>query len=153
MSKGFSVALLVLLLAAFASTSAQPRRGPRGRAYTRAEVNELIKAAEDRSDRFVKLFDQALDKSALDGTNREDRINDRCKDLEKAMDKLRSEFDRKESYIETKPEMADVLRIASEINVVMLRRQLRADVEEEWILLRRQLNILANVYYLPLLRN
>ena len=34
---------------------AQLRRGARGRVYTKAEVNELIKNAEDRSGRFVKL--------------------------------------------------------------------------------------------------
>jgi hypothetical protein len=145
-------AVLILVLLTTIATSAQ-RRGPRGRAYTRAEVNELIKTSEDRSDRFVKLFDKAIDKSALDGTEREDQINQRCKDLEKAMDKLRSEFDRKESYLETKPEMTAVLRVATDINAVMIRRRLRADAESEWLLLRRQLNILASVYYLPLLRN
>jgi hypothetical protein len=150
LKRGLVVLLLVLTVMGIADAQ---RRGPRGRAYTRAEVNDLIKAAEDRSDRFVRLFDRAMDKSALDGTHREDRMNERCKDLEKAMDKLRSEFDRKESYIETKPEMTEVLRIASDINGVMIHRKVRADVEAEWVALRRQLNILASVYYLPLLRN
>jgi len=68
------------------------------------------------------------------------------------VDKLRSEFDRKENYPETKPEMREVLNIASEINAVMLRRNLRADVEEEWRLLRREVSVLASVYYLPGLR-
>ena len=42
--------------------------------------------------------------------------------ISKTMDKLRSEFDRKENYPETKPERREVLNIASEINAVMLRR-------------------------------
>ena len=100
----------------------------------------------------MKHLDRALDKSALDGSNREDRINDRAKDLEKALDKLRSEFDRKENYPETKPEMREVLSIASDINGVMLRRALPAGVEEEWRMLRRELNVLASVYFLPGLR-
>ena len=145
--------LLVLALGLLAlPVEAQPRRGPRGRIYTRAEVNELIKTAEDRSDRFMKLFDKALDKSVLDGTQREDRLNDRVKDFEKALDKLRKEFDKRESYIDSKPQMQDVLTIARDINAVMLRRNLRADVEEEWAALRRELNVLASVYYLPGLR-
>ena len=124
--------LLVLVLGLLAlPIAAQNRRGPRGRVYTKAEVNELIKVTENRSDRFIKLFDKALDKSALDGSQREDRINERAKDFEKAMDRLRKEFDKKESYIETKPEMRQVLAVAREINEVMLRRSLRADVEEE----------------------
>jgi hypothetical protein len=44
------------------ANSGQVRRGPRGRVYTKPEVNELIQRAEDRSDRFLKLFDKALDK-------------------------------------------------------------------------------------------
>jgi len=145
--------LLVLALGLLTlPVEAQVRRGPRGRIYTRAEVNELIKTAEDRSDRFKKLFDKALDKSVLDGTQREDRLNERVKDFEKAMDKLRKEFDKRESYIDTKPQMQDVLTIARDINAVMLRRNLRADVEEEWAALRRELNVLASVYYLPGLR-
>jgi hypothetical protein len=128
------------------------RRGPRGRVYTKNEVNDLIKRAETRSDVFVKLFDRALDKSALDGTRKEDRLNERAKDLEKAMDKLRHEFDRKESYIDTKPEMQRVLNTASEINRVMLNRRMRGDAEQAWFELRRELNVLASVYYLPGLR-
>ena len=148
----FSVAVSLLLLIALGMPLMAQRRGPRGRIWTKPEVNQLIKNAEDRSDSFIKLFDKALDKSALDGSHREDHLNDRAKDLEKAMDKLRSEFDRKENYPETKPEMIKVLNISSEINAVMLRRTLRADVEEEWRLLRRELNVLASVYYLPGLR-
>jgi hypothetical protein len=93
-----------------------------------------------------------LDKSALDGSHREDQLNERAKDFEKAMDKLRSEFDKRESYVETKPQMQEVLDVARDINGVMLRRNLRADVEGEWIALRRELNILASVYYLNGLR-
>jgi len=145
--------LLVLTLGLLAvPVQAQVRRGPRGRVYTKPEVNELIKRAEDRSDRFLKLFDKALDKSVLDGSHREDQLNERAKDFEKAMDKLRSEFDKRENYAETKPQMQGVLDVARDINAVMLRRNLRADVEEEWIALRRELNILASVYYLNGLR-
>jgi hypothetical protein len=147
---------MMLLLLVFGLVAlpvqAQVRRGPRGRVYTRAEVNDLIKVAEDRSDRFMKLFDKALDKSALDGSQREDNLNERAKDFEKAMDKLRKEFDKTESYLQTKPEMQNVLSIARDINAVMLRRNLRADVEEEWVALRRELNVLASVYYLNGLR-
>ena len=48
--------------------------------------------------------------------------------------------------------MQAVLDVARDINGVMLRRNLRADVEEEWVALRRELNILASVYYLNGLR-
>ena len=148
-----SKVLLVLVLGLLViPVAAQNRRGPRGRVYTKAEVNELIKIAEDRSDRFIKMFDKALDKSGIDGTEREDRMNERAKDFETAMDHLRKEFDKRESYIDTKPQMRVVLNVAREINEVMLRRSLRSDVEQEWVVLRRELNVLASVYYLTGLR-
>jgi hypothetical protein len=65
------------------------------------------------------------------------------------MDELRKEFDRRESYIVRKPEMRGVLNSASEINRVMLARWLGSAAETEWIALRRELNELASVYYLP----
>lgn len=68
------------------------------------------------------------------------------------MDELRHEFDRKESYIETKPEMRRVLNIAAEINRVVLSRRFGTAVETEWGLLRRELNVLASVYFLPGIR-
>ena len=62
----FSVAIALLLLACSALPILAQRRGPRGRIWTKAEVNQLIKNAENRSDSFMNLLDKALDKSALD---------------------------------------------------------------------------------------
>lgn len=45
--------------------------------------------------------------------------------------------------------MPGVLNSASEINRVMLARWLGSAAETEWIALRRELNELASVYYLP----
>ncbi|HYJ47277.1 MAG TPA: hypothetical protein VEV81_11760 [Pyrinomonadaceae bacterium] len=142
-------AALCALLMLSAPIEAQRRRGPRQRGYTRAEVNEVIKRVENRSDSFVHLFDKSLDRSVLNGTNREDRLNQYARDLEKALDDLRHEFDRKESYIETRPEARRSLDIASDINVALRNRRLGAETERQWALLRAELNTLADVYNLP----
>lgn len=131
-------------------SEAQRRRYPRQRGYTKNEVNSIIKRVEERSDRFVKLFDRSLDRSRLDGTNREDRLNEYARNLEKALDDLRGEFDRKENYVETRPEVRRCLDIATNINVAMRNRSLGGDTERQWALLRSELNTLANVYGLPM---
>ena len=131
-------------------SEAQRRRPPRARGYTKDEVNRIIKRVEDRSDVFVKLFDKSLDRSVLNGSKREDRLNQYAHDLEKALDDLRREFDRKESYIETRPEVRRCLDIATDINVAMRNRRLGAETERQWSLLRAELNTLADVYNLPL---
>ncbi|MCI0490352.1 MAG: hypothetical protein L0229_27480 [Blastocatellia bacterium] len=141
-----------LLLALAAPGLADYQGRTRGRAYTKADVDRIIKRAEDRSDNFVKLFDKNLDRSALDGTKREDRLNDRAKDLEKALDKLRKEFDRRDSWRETRSEVENVLEEAVGINRVMLNSRLNRNVEASWALLRGDLNTLAGVYNLPKLK-
>ncbi|MDT4967830.1 MAG: hypothetical protein QOJ64_2567, partial [Acidobacteriota bacterium] len=91
----------------------------------------------------------ALDRSGLNGTKREDRLNEYARDLEKALDQLRGEFDRKESYIETRTETRRCLDIASDINVAMRNRRMGGETERQWALLRAELNTLAEVYGLP----
>jgi hypothetical protein len=142
---GATCALLILSVPA----EAQRRRPPRLRGYTKNEVNNIIKRVETRSDTFIKLFDKALDRSRLDGTNREDRLNAYARDLERALDDLRREFDRKKNYVETRPEVRRSLDIATDINVAMRNRRLGGETERQWALLRAELNTLADVYNLP----
>ena len=144
-----TLAAVCALLILSAPTEAQRRRTPRQRGYTKAQVNEIIRRVEERSDRFVKLFDRSLDRSRLDGTNREDRLNERARDLETALDDLRREFDRKENYVETRPEVRRCLDIATNINVAVRNRRLGGETERQWALLRAELNTLADVYGLP----
>lgn len=118
--------------------------------YTKAEVDRIINRAETQSDIFVKTFDRALDKSRLNGSAREDYLNKRAKDLEKQLDELRREFDRRDLWIENKDEVRRCLNIATDINVAMKNRKFGYGVEAQWILLRKELNALAKAYNLPL---
>src|SRR5687768_9298615 len=141
---GAVFALLILTVPAEAQ-----RRRLRPRVYSKIDVHNIIKRVETRSDSFIKQFDRALDRSRLDGTNREDRLNEYARNLERALDELRGEFDRKESYLETRPEVRRCLDIATDINVAMRNRRLGAETERQWAMLRAELNTLANVYNLP----
>lgn len=145
---------IVMLLAALCGTlflfsDAQAQRRARGRAYTKNQVNAIIQRVETRSDDFVGALDKALDNSKLDGTDREDELNRQAKRMETTIDDLRREFDRKESYYETKPEVIKVLAIANDINNTMQRRRLGGNAERMWAALRFDLNTLAGVYNLP----
>lgn len=139
-------ALFVVLTLADAGFA---QRRARGRNYTKAQVDRLIKNVEERTDRFVSQFDRSLDRSRLNGTNREDNLNQRAKDLEAATDELRSEFDRRDRWIDNKEEVRKCLNIAADINVVMQRRRLGGGAENNWANVRRELNTLAQVYNLP----
>lgn len=142
--------LFVLALMLTAPGLAQGRY--RGRVYSKADVDRIIKRVEDRSDAFQKMVDRNLDRSRLNGSKREDNINDQVKDLEKALDDLRREFDRKDSFRETRREVERVMSEADEVNGLMKRLRFDASVEREWQLVKADLNKLAGVYELRLLR-
>ncbi len=145
----FSVAFLILgsVIILSETANAQPRRA-RGRVYTKADVDRVIKRVEERTDDFVRDFNKALDRSRLDGTYREDTLNQRARDLESATDELRREFDRRDTYQENTAEVRRCLTIARDINVAMKNRNFGGDVESSWAKLRYELNTLAKIYRL-----
>ncbi|HJQ67853.1 MAG TPA: hypothetical protein VKA70_02710 [Blastocatellia bacterium] len=147
---GLAVCCLMLALAVPALSSYQGRY--KGRAYTKDDVDRIIKRVEERSDEFKKMFDNSLDRSVLDGTKTEDRLNERVKEFESELDELRKEFDRKDSWRETRSNVEEVLRDAEGVNTVMKNRSLPARVEASWIVLRGELNKLAGIYNLPRLK-
>ncbi|HUQ30826.1 MAG TPA: hypothetical protein VM095_01845 [Pyrinomonadaceae bacterium] len=142
-------AICAVLILSVPGEAQRRRRPPIQRGYTKTEVDRIIKRVEERSDRFVKLFDKSLDRSRLNGSNREDQLNDYARNLETALDELRREFDRKESYVETRPEVRRCLDIATDIDVAVRNRRLGGETERQWALLRSELNTLAGVYTLP----
>jgi hypothetical protein len=142
-----ATAFTVLLVAGFAQ--AQPRVA-RGRVYTKADVDRIIKRVEDSTDKFKKEFDKALDHSRLNNTNREDQLNEYAKDLEHATDDLRKHFDKTDAWIENKEQVRICLSLASKINVAMRNRRLGPKVESRWASVRYDLNTLAGVYNLPI---
>jgi Na+/phosphate symporter len=144
---GMVVVFAVLVLAN--STNAQRTKEARGKRYTKSQVKEVIKRVETRVDNFVKNYDNALDKSRLNGTKREDWLMKRAKDLEHATDELRKEFNRKDAWIENKAEVRKCLNIASDIDKNMKKRKYGKKTESNWTRVRYELNTLADIYNLP----
>ena len=136
----------VLLLAD--SSNAQPRRA-RGSVYTNAEVSRVIRRVETTVDNFKREFDRSLDRSRLDGSRREDNLNERARQLELATDELRREFDRRDRWAENRDEVRRCLDIATDINVAMRNRRLGGRTESLWSKARTELNTLARYYSLP----
>ena len=121
--------------------------------YTKADVERIIKRVEERSDEFRKVVDRSLDRSVLNGTNREDNINQQVKELENAIDTLRHDFDRANTWAETRSQVQRVMNEADEVNAIVRRGRWKrgGPVKSEWALVRSDLNKLAAVYNLRLL--
>ena len=109
----------------------------------------VITRVEDRVDNFVKNYDRALDNSRLDGTQREDWLMKRARDLEGATDELSREFQRRDAWIENKDEVRRCLNIATDIHKNMRSRRYGAGTEANWNRVVYELNTLADIYNLP----
>jgi hypothetical protein len=145
------IALVVTLVALMASPALAQRRGrdrdrggePR---FNKGEIERIIKRLERNTDAFKKAVDRQLDHSALNGSRREDRINDRVSDLEKATDRLKDRFDRSDSFGETRSDVENVVREAGNINDLFDRVREYSRVRSSWSAVRSDINALAGVY-------
>ncbi|HEX9917737.1 MAG TPA: hypothetical protein VGA87_01150 [Pyrinomonadaceae bacterium] len=146
------VALFMLAATVAIPAQAQMRRGSQRGYYAKAQVERIIRRVENQSDRFVRSFDNSLDRSRVDGTWREDNLNERARELENGIDSLRREFDRTDRYQDTRAQVSNVLSTAERINTAVRRQRLRNNTERLWTQLRSELNALAAIYNLRQLR-
>lgn len=144
--KSFSALAVCCMVLALASPSFAQWRG--SSRYTRAIVDRTIRQAESRSNQFVGMFDRALDRSRLEGTIREDRLNEHAAELERQLNVARAELNRTGNQWAIRSSISNALDVARNINNVMRRRQLPNNVERQWMLLRSDLNRVASIYNL-----
>jgi hypothetical protein len=142
---------LFVVLAAFVASPVLAQQGriqgsARGPQVSKRDVQRIIDRLEKNTDAFKKAVDRQLDRSVLDGTNREDRINDRVSDLENAADRLRSRFDRSDDWRETRSDVEAVVREADRINGLFDRVRAYSRVRSSWAAVRVDVNTLARAY-------
>lgn len=145
---GTNAVLMVMLTSVVASGQWNEQYWRR---YNKKQVEQVIASVETSSDSFRKDFDEWLDHSRFDGREKEDRFNSKVKRFESATDKLRSEFDREDSWWETRGEVEKMLAEARTVAQMMRNREFGRDVENQWRKLRTNLNKLAGTYRLPLI--
>jgi len=120
--------------------------------YTKTDVRDIVQRMERHSNDFRKHFEKALDRSALDDTDREDRLRRWTQDLEDMLDHLKKDQG-KGQIRDMEQRVNTLLAIAAGINRIMLYRRFDADTDRDWQLLRSDLNALAITYDLPTLPN
>lgn len=141
------VAMFVVMLAVD-TANAQARRY-RVRTISQQQVEQLLERIEERTDAFSNQLNKSLDRSRLDGGRTEDNIAERASELENATDELRREFDHNDTRGENRPEAQKILRAATQVNRIMMRRNFSRQAENNWLRLRTELNTLARIYGLP----
>ena len=111
--------------------------------YNDNYMRQIFNRLETRTDRFSNLVPNALDNSRIDGTRREDNINQLVTDFEYATDQLKERFENRQS---TMTDAQLVLQRGALINTFMNNRRLNNRTERAWAQVRTELNRLANAY-------
>ena len=146
-----SIGTMALLATMVTSTFARPQWDERHwRKYNKREVEQIIKNVESSADRFRKDFDHWLDHSHFDGKEREDKFNSKVKKFEQSTNRLRHEFDVRDSWWETRNEVQRVLNEGDSVSRLMRSHEFGRDVEDQWRRLRSDINKLASTYQLRL---
>ena len=138
-------ALILLTGAGVTSAAGQGRYRNEQRRYrvNEREVRSLLRRIENGADRFKRSLDSALDRSRLDGSNREDNINQYVRDFEEATDRLRNGVN--DNRIDTN-DAQEVLNRARVIDNFMRRARFDSRAERDWSNLRGDLDRLARLY-------
>ena len=117
--------------------------------YSKAQVSQIISRLEKSADKFRGDFDRAMDNSNLNGTSTEDRYNQYVKDLDSALESLRSDFDRRDSWWESRNNVQNAIQRAQPVNDMMNTISFRRNIERQWSAIRNDLNAIADTFDLP----
>jgi hypothetical protein len=107
------------------------------------DVKKLMAQLKKDTGRFRKSLDSSLDRSRLNGTNREDDINTIVKNNEDATERLYSRFKDNKSV---GADVEAVLDGAAELDRFMARRLASEKAERDWAAVREDLRRLADAY-------
>lgn len=136
-----AVLTAVLIVTAVSASSSAPQRPYR--ISEQEAVDRLLARIESRSAQFRRSLYAALDQSPIDGTRREDNINEFVATFEAETRNLRDRFNQRRDVA---ADLNAVLTQAASIDRFMGRHRLASTAERDWIALRADLNDLARYY-------
>ncbi len=146
----FAFALLVLSLPVVASAQWRDNRRNDddyyGNSRSNRNLNSTIRNLKNRSRQFERRIDRELDRSRINGSNREDRINDIAAEFARAADRLDKEYDNRRDYRDSQDEARRVLQLGSQLDRVLSRGRLNYNIQNDWNRIRQDLRILSNAF-------
>jgi len=138
--------------------------------FTKVQVGERIKKVEDGVDEFRdwannraeqgqdraqagKAAARGRGRTATEGQkeaaqDKADDLDNALGDLNRSTNRLRRRFDPTDKWMETRPQVENVLDDARKINQVMVRGKYGTQAERYWGVLRTAINDLARCYNL-----
>jgi hypothetical protein len=150
LSPYFRAAGLTLATALFfvcQHTQAVAQDANRDTVYAKTDVGELVQRVAKRSGDFKSEFDRAV-AHTMDGPKLEERAKHRADDLHDSAKKLQDVFgDKKDKNNPAVRDKVDkTLAMGSELSTVMKEHRFTDKLQQDWSLLRSDLNALATIY-------
>ena len=141
----FAAALFALSL----PVTAAAQWGNRDRGYRRYD-ERAVRDSVHRLDRLAKDFerdmDRALDRSRVNGTDREDRINDQVHQFRDSVRDLKSRVGNGRDLNRSADEARRVLQEGQQLDRVARPRWFDGRLSSEWSAIQRELRFLSDVY-------
>lgn len=148
---------LVMLAAAFmllsipAAGHAQGRyagnqRNTRVNRYYNSRLKESVKRVDKLSGQLKDALDSALDRSRLDGRNREDRINEIANDFHSAAAQFKDKFDDGRNPDNAAQEARRVIDLGAQLDRVIGRSRPGRQMVSRWAQIRSDLRVIENAY-------
>ena len=109
-------------------------------------LRDSVRRVDSLADRFQSDLDRALDRSRVDGTRREDRINDQARDFNNAASRLRNRMGDGRNINYSSGEARNLLQIGARIDQLMRRFRLDNRAEATWAQIRQELRVIADAY-------
>lgn len=145
----FAFSLLVLTLPAIASAQWGGNNRRNDDDYygrNNRNLNSTIRNLKNRSRSFERRIDRELDRSRMNGSRREDRINDIAADFARAADDLENRYDNRNDYGRSQNEARRVLQLGSQLDRALGRMRLNNGLDNDWNRIQQDLRVLANAY-------
>ena len=140
-------------------------------AFTKVQVADRIRKVEDGVDEFRKWSEKRVEQGqTAKGTQtapatrgrgkkatesqkavaneKKDELDDALGDLNRTTNRLRRQFDPTDKWLETRPQVENVMDDARKINQVLVRGKYGTQAERYWAVLRESINDLARCYNL-----
>lgn len=108
-------------------------------------LRDSVRRLKDLSGRLEDDLDRALDRSRVDGTRREDHLNDIARDFHRAAKDLENRFDDRRDLNRSAGEAQRVINLGGQLDRVV-QRVGDGRVRSEWMQIRQELNVIADAY-------
>ncbi|REJ75910.1 MAG: hypothetical protein DWQ47_09775 [Acidobacteria bacterium] len=148
-SAALSIAAMILGLTVL--VSAQRRNSQYDPYYGRntSNINYAVRNLRDNARRFQDTLDRTLDRSRLDGTNREDYLNDLASKFKNAAEDLDDEYEGRGSRRSSSDEARRVVQYGAELDNALSRSRIGYNnytLMSSWAAIERDLATVARTY-------